>query len=39
MLNCWQEDPEIRPTFQNLTADLKKMEKEHKVNNLRDYPT
>ena len=32
MLNCWQEDPDNRPTFENLRRELKQMENQHKVN-------
>ena len=31
MRMCWQEDPRDRPTFENLTIELKEMEKQHKV--------
>ena len=31
MTNCWQEDPDGRPTFTELRNELKEMENQHKV--------
>ena len=31
MFNCWQEDPDNRPTFEILGRKLKEMENQHKV--------
>jgi len=40
MRMCWQEDPRDRPTFENLTIELKEMEKQHKkLINMQDYDT
>ena len=32
-MNCWQSEPEARPSFKDLTRDaqLKRMENQHKV--------
>lgn len=31
MQDCWQEDPNDRPTFENLRDELKEMENQHQV--------
>ena len=31
MMNCWQSEPESRPSFSDLTQQLKRMENQHKV--------
>ena len=31
MQDCWQEDPNDRPTFENLRHELKEMENQHQV--------
>ena len=31
MMNCWQSEPEARPSFSDLTQQLKRMENQHKV--------
>ena len=31
MINCWQNEPEARPSFTDLTKQLKDMENQHKV--------
>ena len=31
MMNCWQSEPEDRPSFSDLTQQLKRMENQHKV--------
>ena len=31
MLNCWQQEPRDRPTFEQLRRELKLMENQHKV--------
>ena len=31
MMNCWQNEPEARPSFADLTQELKGMENQHKV--------
>ena len=31
MMNCWQSEPELRPSFANLKQQLKRMENHHKV--------
>ena len=31
MMNCWQNEPEARPSFTDLTKQLKDMENQHKV--------
>ncbi|XP_067030223.1 uncharacterized protein [Acropora muricata] len=30
MMNCWQSEPEARPSFKDLTRQLKRMENQHK---------
>ena len=30
-MNCWQNEPEARPSFNDLTQQLKGMENQHKV--------
>jgi len=30
MMNCWQSEPETRPSFSDLTQQLKHMENQHK---------
>ncbi|CAH3184964.1 unnamed protein product [Porites lobata] len=38
MLKCWEEEPNDRPTFQNLRKTMKEMERRHKTYvNLRQY--
>ena len=31
MQDCWQENPDDRPMFENLRNDLKEMENQHQV--------
>ena len=31
MQDCWREDPDDRPTFENLRDELKEMESQHQV--------
>ena len=31
MMNCWQNEPKMRPSFTDLTKQLKDMENQHKV--------
>ena len=31
MMNCWQSEPELRPSFAVLKQQLKRMENHHKV--------
>ena len=31
MTACWEEDPDVRPTFAELRNKLQKMENQHKV--------
>ena len=31
MRDCWREDPDDRPTFENLRDELKEMENQHQV--------
>ena len=31
MLNCWQKEPDDRPSFEQLRRELKQMENQHKV--------
>ena len=31
MMSCWQNDPDVRPTFNDLRDQLKDMETVHKV--------
>ena len=31
MMNCWQSEPERRPSFAHLMQNLKRMENQHKV--------
>ena len=31
MMNCWKSEPEARPSFNDLTQQLKRMENQHKV--------
>ena len=38
MLKCWQNDPDVRPAFPDLTKQLKDMENQHKVSrSTNDY--
>ncbi|CAH3185796.1 unnamed protein product, partial [Porites lobata] len=38
ILKCWEEEPNDRPTFQNLRKTMKEMERKHKMYvNLRQY--
>ncbi|XP_068685513.1 uncharacterized protein [Montipora foliosa] len=38
MLNCWQQEPHDRPTFEQLRRELKLMENQHKrLINMKDY--
>ncbi|XP_015775157.1 PREDICTED: immunoglobulin superfamily member 10-like isoform X6 [Acropora digitifera] len=38
MLNCWQEQPDDRPSFEQLRNELKLMENQHKrLINMQDY--
>ncbi|KAL9958174.1 hypothetical protein ACROYT_G035150 [Oculina patagonica] len=38
MQDCWREDPDDRPTFENLRDELKEMENQHqRFVNLKDY--
>ncbi|XP_067030245.1 fibroblast growth factor receptor 3-like isoform X2 [Acropora muricata] len=40
MRNCWQEEPEDRPSFEQLRQELKLMENQHKrLINMKDYDT
>ncbi|XP_044180195.1 fibroblast growth factor receptor 3-like isoform X2 [Acropora millepora] len=40
MRNCWQEEPEDRPSFEQLRHELKLMENQHKrLINMKDYDT
>ncbi|XP_044180720.1 tyrosine-protein kinase receptor Tie-1-like [Acropora millepora] len=31
MMNCWQSEPQTRPSFAQLTQKLKRMENQHKI--------
>ena len=31
MTNCWNDDPNLRPSFEKLREELKEMENQHKV--------
>lgn len=35
MTNYWKDDPNLRPSFENLRDELKEMENQHKVAGLR----
>ena len=35
MLKCWQNDPDVRPTFSYLKNQLKDMENQHRVRQLQ----
>ncbi|CAH3161340.1 unnamed protein product, partial [Pocillopora meandrina] len=38
MTNCWNDDPNLRPSFENLRKELKEMENQHKgLINLSNY--
>jgi len=38
MQDCWREDPDDRPTFENLRDELKEMENQHqRLINMQDY--
>ncbi|XP_074634419.1 uncharacterized protein LOC141892971 isoform X2 [Acropora palmata] len=40
MRNCWQEEPDDRPSFEQLQRELKLMENQHKrLINMKDYDT
>ena len=36
MQDCWQENPDDRPMFENLRNDLKEMENQHQVKYLQN---
>ena len=36
MQDCWQENPDDRPIFENLRNDLKEMENQHQVEYLQN---
>ena len=36
MMKCWQDDPYVRPTFDDLRKELKEMENQHKVKKLEE---
>ena len=36
MINCWQQDPELRPVFDSLQKNMKEMEQQHKVSHCSD---
>ena len=36
MTSCWQNDPDVRPTFNDLRDQLKDMETVHKVRIVMD---
>ena len=36
MQDCWQENPDDRPMFENLRNDLKEMENQHQVKYLHN---
>ncbi|PFX12404.1 Proto-oncogene tyrosine-protein kinase receptor Ret [Stylophora pistillata] len=38
MTNCWKDDPDLRPSFENLKDELKEMEDQHKVETLIEEP-
>ena len=36
-MNCWQSEPEARPSFKDLARQLKRMENQHKVRLKSNY--
>ena len=36
MMNCWQNEPQARPSFTALTKQLKDMENQHKVRSVSE---
>ena len=36
MQDCWKENPDDRPMFENLRNDLKEMENQHQVKYLQN---
>ena len=34
MTKCWQDEPNLRPNFDDLKKELKEMENQHKVNSF-----
>ena len=37
MMNCWQQDPDLRPAFESLQKNLKDLEQQHKVFHCSEY--
>ena len=37
MLECWQQSPDLRPSFESLRDRMKDMEKRHKVRNISSF--